>query len=108
MKFARINVKCSSGILKEVDSILPMFADPSQNYIHDFFEEVSKGASAVLQSASDRNILSPAVSSEFFIYCPYSVYLEAPAILEKFPKKYSDLYMLLEYIVQLKEDDFFA
>lgn len=103
MKYTRIYIKCNENLISNIENILPFYS--SHIYLRDFFIEVKNAAKKNLAYAKFRN-QNEDVNTEFFVYCPYSVYKEAKIIVETIERNYSELYLLFEFIANLDEKDF--
>lgn len=106
MTYARINIKCNEGLVNDLHSIIPFYGT-GKIYVRDFFAQVLNMAEKVLAYAKFRNPGCD-VNTEFYVFCPLSVYQEAQDIMENMLPNYSDLYLLMEHISKLDVEDFVA
>lgn len=103
MKYAKVQVKCSEELLREIDRFITVMENCSEE-LKDFLLEVKDGVSERLEVARNRNdVLEHTVYAEISMILPKSIYERAKNYICDKSTEYSELYMLFENITRIKE-----
>jgi len=103
MKYAKVQVKCSEELLKEIDKFNTVIEEGSEE-LEDFLLEVKEGVSERLEVAKNRDeVLEHTVYAEISMTLPKSIYERAKGYICDKSTEYSELYLLFENIARIKE-----